>query len=81
MFEDYFRDIFKLYIQIQLYFVRRIDIIWDEYFIDSLKLLERIRRGKGIRRRVLLDFNVLGNWESFLRVDENKKELFVYLLK
>lgn len=81
MFEDYFRDIFKLYIQIQLYFVRRIDIIWDEYFIDSLKLLERIRRGKGIRRRVLLDFNVLGNRESFLRVDENKKELFVYLLK
>lgn len=81
MFEDYFRDIFKLYIQIQLYFVRRIDIIWDEYFIDSLKLLERIRRGKGIRRGVLLDFNVLGNWESFLRVDENKKELFVYLLK
>lgn len=81
MFEDYFRDIFKLYIQIQLYFVRRIDVIWDEYFIDSLKLLERIRRGKGIRRRVLLDFNVLGNWESFLREDENKKELFVYLLK
>lgn len=81
MFEDYFRDIFKLYIQIQLYFVRRIDVIWDEYFIDSLKLLERIRRGKGIRRRVLLDFNVLGNWESFLREEENKKELFVYLLK
>lgn len=80
-FEDYFRDIFKPYIQIQLHSVRRIDIIWDEYSTDSLKSSERTRRGKGIRRRVLSDSNVPGNWESFLRVDENKKEIVCLPIK
>ncbi|CAC5375591.1 unnamed protein product [Mytilus coruscus] len=46
---------------------------------DSLKASERSRRGKGIRRRVLPDSKVPGNWEAFLRVDENKKELFAFI--
>ena len=35
--------------------------------------------GKGVRRRVLPDTKVPGNWDSFFRVDANKIELFQYL--
>ena len=35
--------------------------------------------GKGIRRRVLPTTKIPGNWQSFLRLDENKSELFGFL--
>ena len=35
--------------------------------------------GKGIRRRVLPDSRIPGNWQSFLRLDKNKQELFEFL--
>ena len=38
-----------------------------------------MQRGKGVRRRVMPDTKVPGNWDSFLRVDANKTELFHYL--
>ena len=40
---------------------------------------ERSKRGKGIRRRVKSDTKIPGNWAAFLRVDENKQELFDFL--
>ncbi|CAG2233639.1 unnamed protein product [Mytilus edulis] len=46
---------------------------------DSLKASNRGKRGKGIRRRVQADSTIPGNWESFLRIDDNKTELFAYL--
>ena len=36
--------------------------------------------GKGIRMRVLPDTRLPSNWQSFLRVDKNKEELFRFLL-
>ncbi|CAC5403759.1 unnamed protein product [Mytilus coruscus] len=77
--EGYYKDIVVPYIRGQLLSVRRIDMVWDEYIQDSFKASERSRRGKGIRRRVLPDSKVPGNWEAFLRVDENKKELFAFI--
>ena len=35
--------------------------------------------GKGIRRRVLPATKIPGNWQSFLRLNENKTELFGFL--
>ena len=35
--------------------------------------------GKGIRWRVLPTTKIPGNWQSFLRLDENKRELFSFL--
>ena len=58
--------------------VARIDVVFDEYIKDSLKATVRGKRGKGIRRRVHPN-NSIPNWESFLRVDQNKKELFAYM--
>lgn len=44
-----------------------------------MKASTRGKRGKGIRRRVQADSAIPGNWESFLRIDDNKTELFTYL--
>ena len=35
--------------------------------------------GKGIQQRVLLTTKIPENWQSFLRLDENKCEFFVFL--
>lgn len=78
-FEDYSKKVFLPYIKSQLQVVRRVDIVWDRYFPDSLKGTTRNKRGKGVRRRVKPDSRIPGNWGDFLRVDENKKELFDYI--
>lgn len=44
-----------------------------------MKGTARAKRGKGVRRRVVGGATIPGNWNSFLRVDENKTELFTFL--
>ena len=41
--------------------------------------IKREKRGKGVRRRVEPSSAVLGNWQEFLRIDENKEELLSFL--
>ncbi|MES9879584.1 MAG: TCR domain-containing protein, partial [Sedimenticola sp.] len=78
-FDEYSRLVFLPYIRSQLEKAKRVDIVWDEYIKDSLKRMTRQKRGKGTRRRVQSHTKIPGNWESFLRVDENKVELFAFL--
>ena len=61
--------------------IMRVDLVWDTYKKDSLKAAERRRRGYGERRKVTDATPMPRNWISFLRVDENKVELFVFLGK
>ena len=56
--------------------VVRVDMVFDIYRMDSLKAGTRQKRGKGTRRRVEVKNPVSGNWQEFLRVDDNKTELF-----
>ena len=60
---------------------QRIDVVFDTYKSPSLKATTRIKRGKGIRRKVLDDSIAPSNWHGFLRLDQNKSELFSYLSK
>ena len=53
-----------------------VDVFWDEYHHDSLKAETR---GKRVRRRVEPSRTVPGNWQEFLRIDENKVELFSFV--
>ena len=78
-FEEYSEKVFKPYVTQQLQNRQRLDIVWDEYHTDSLKATARSHRGRGVRRRVKPDTRLPGNWEAFLRNDENKAELFSYL--
>ncbi|CAG2257299.1 unnamed protein product [Mytilus edulis] len=78
-FNEYALKVFIPYIQNIGKDVQRIDIVFDTYIDNSLKASTRGKRGKGIRRRVQDETNVPGNWQEFLRLDENKIELFHFL--
>ena len=78
-FKQYADSVFLPYLKSLLKDVLRMDVVWDVYTDDSLKCSTREKRGKGIRRRVGPTNTVPGNWQEFLRVPENKSELFQYL--
>ncbi|KAJ8405691.1 hypothetical protein AAFF_G00316710 [Aldrovandia affinis] len=78
-FSEYASLVFLPHITSQLQHTSRVDIVWDEYFPDSLKAHTRKRRGKSTRRRVEPSSSIPGNWQAFLRIDENKVELFAFL--
>ena len=78
-FSDYEKEVFSPYIKHQLHHVCRLDIVWDQYFPDSLKTETRAKRGKGVRRRVEPSSVIPGKWEEFLCIDANKVELFSFL--
>ena len=78
-FSDYAEQVLTPYIVSQLQHVSRLDVVWDDYFPESLKAETRSRRGKGVRRRVEPCNTIPGNWQEFLRIDDNKVELFSFL--
>ena len=78
-FKEYSELVFLPYVHSQLRKTDRVDIVWDEYIPNSLKAMTRQKRGKGTRRRVQPGTKIPGNWKAFLRIDENKMELFAFL--
>ena len=58
-----------------------VDIVWDQYLENSIKSQVREKRGKGIKRRVKASTTLPRNWQQFLRVADNKKELCAFLNK
>ena len=52
-FSDYATQVFLPYITSQLQHAIRLDVVWDEYMLGSLKADTRTKRGRGIRRRVI----------------------------
>ena len=78
-FRDYAQNVFLPYVQLQLDTSQRVDIVWDEYRPGTLKQQARDKRGKGVRRRVAPNNAIPKNWGEFLRLAENKKELFAFL--
>ena len=53
--------------------------MWNRYIEDSLKGVARGKREKGVRRWVVGSVTMPRNWASFLRVNENKTEMFTFL--
>lgn len=75
-FKDYIDTVYMPFVQQKLEHVDRLDIVWDTYIPDSLKAATRAKRGTGLRRRITPTSAIPSNWQSFLRVDENKTQLF-----
>ena len=69
IFSNYVQQVFSPYILSQLLHVSRVDVVWDEYLPESLKAETRSKRGK----------RVPGNWSEFLRIDNDKGNLFSFL--
>ena len=55
---------------------KRVDVCFDVYKKNSLKLQTRENRGAGIRTLVLENTPVPKDFISFIRIDDNKTELF-----
>ncbi len=75
-FNQYATDIFLPWTKRVL---RRIDIVWDCYKLDSLKVFTREKRGHGVRRKVSGNAKFPSKFQDFLRDSNNKKELFEFL--
>ena len=78
-FSEYGQQVFLPYIFSQLQHASRVDVVWDEYLPGSPKAETRSKRGKGVRRCVEPSSLIPRNWQEFLRVDDNKIELFSFL--
>ena len=65
--------------QMNKYSAQRVDIVFGTYKDQSSKTSTRVKRGKRIRRKVLDKSVAPTNWRSFLRLDQNKTEIFCYL--
>ena len=78
-FNDYVKNVFIPYLQMQLQSATRLDIVWDTYFLDSLKECTREKRGKVVRRKVSGQAKLPGRWMDFLRDSKNKTEFFTFL--
>ncbi|KAK4301548.1 hypothetical protein Pmani_026326 [Petrolisthes manimaculis] len=77
-FQEYATIVFLPYIKAQLANVKWLDIIWDVYHLDSLKSTTRVKLGKCVRRRVAATHSIPGNWQEFLRVDDNNTEFLAH---
>ena len=75
---EYIEKIFLPYIKQSIENVQKLDLVWDEYIPNNLKASTRQKRGTGARRRVLPSM-VPRNWQEFFRLDDTKKELFLFL--
>ncbi len=78
-FVEYSLSVFNTYVKNELLNCGRIDIIWDVYKADSLKVCTREKRGKGIRKKVSGHVKLPCNFQDFLRDTKNKQELFEFL--
>ena len=76
---EYSEKVLLPYIKQAIENVQRLELVRDEYIPNSLKASTRQKRGTGARRRVLPSAVVPQNWQEFLRLDNNKKELFLFL--
>ncbi|KAG7177937.1 hypothetical protein Hamer_G026516 [Homarus americanus] len=79
-FQEYSTAVFIPYIDSQLEYRSRLDLVWDCYMKSgSLKATVRCNHGKGIRRRVTASGLLPSNWQNFLRNSDNKDELFSFV--
>ena len=80
-FAQYAADVFYVYVKRYQFNTgaKRVDLVYDRYFDKSLKAVAREKRGIGTGRKVTQTSMAPSNWKGFLRVDENKAELFRFL--
>ena len=77
--DEYSNAVFASYVMKQLEFVSRVHLVWDVFVADSLKQCTREKRGSGQRRKVFPSTRIPTDLKGFLRVDQNKDELFKLL--
>ena len=80
-FQEYAQRVIIPYINSQLQTCHRIDLVFDQYFSDSLKNAVREKRGSGTRWKVEPNVKLPKKWHDFLLDSQNMEELFTFLAK
>eukprot|EP00794_Sanderia_malayensis_P013411 gene13411-14786_t len=82
-FGDYIRREFtsQLLSRVKSSSITRMDVVFDVYRDKSIKSSAREKRGTGAGIRVLENTPITRKWRNFLRVNENKAELFRLIAK
>ena len=57
------------------------DVVFDTYKENSLKMTSRVKRREGVSRKVQEISVAPKNWKGFLHLDQNKTELLRFLCK
>ena len=79
-FQDFAQNTFIPHLKYELQKVTmRIDIVWDQYWPNSIKSSTRQNRGTGVRTKVSPLTKMPKNMKNFILVSNNKTELFDYL--
>ena len=78
-FAEYADKVFIPFVMYQLQQAHRVDCVWDRYIANSIKEATRQHRGCGIRTKVSEQTKMPKKWNDFLRVSENKQELFAFI--
>jgi hypothetical protein len=82
-FEQYSENIFIPFIKSKLNGNKTVHLVWDKYQNNSLKQFERDRRERGVGKsqayNVTAKTRIPKSWQAFLRVSENKEQLFRFL--
>ena len=73
-FDDYALKVFLSYTESQLQHVQHLNIVWDA----SLKQEENVERVS--EEELIPTTNLPTNWQQFLRINDNKVELFANLV-
>ena len=72
-FTQYAREVFVPYLKYDTKSVQRLDLVFDRYFKDGLKVGTRSNCGIGVRREVTENGMLPSNWKTFLRCSEERK--------
>ncbi len=75
-FHDYISGVVWPFVLWSLKTAERVDIVFDRYLPNSLKYGTRLGRGSGQKVNVTNKTSIPTNFNKFLAVDENKKQLF-----
>ena len=75
-FSSYAKDAIVPHLMRILEKVVRLDVVWDVYHKHTLKNATRQKGGKGTRRMVSPQTMIPDKWDTFLRDNQNKTELF-----
>eukprot|EP00733_Pompholyxophrys_punicea_P001350 Pompholyxophrys_punicea_v1_NODE_638_length_1541_cov_7.177972.p1 type:complete len:247 gc:universal NODE_638_length_1541_cov_7.177972:1270-530(-) len=79
IFDEYASRVFVPFLQRELKFSTRVDVVWDTYLPSSLKESTREKRGKGTRRKVSGQNKIPRDFNKFLLDSANKQELMDFL--
>ena len=78
IFDEYADCVFLPHLVKQLEKCTRLDVLWDTYIADNIKVSAREKRVQGIQRKVAGKNMVPTNWKGFLRDEKISRNYLTF---